>query len=426
MKVLWLCNMAMPKALKEINRIPENTGSWLVAQEEELQKEDIELIICSLDYKAVEITKVIIGKNTHYLIPTKDMVAECFDKILKEENPQLIHIFGTEYNHTQEMMKVADKKKVLITVQGVMHKCAENYNLGVDKKYLKHAKLKTIINNTINSLGKTVNFMVCEKERFEKMGNKEKEILLKGKYFSGRTDFDKKAIFSINKNAEYFHINESLRKEFYDGSIWQYKNCKKHSIFISQASYPLKGFSVFLRALEIVVKKYPDTKVIVGGKTLFINDFSKIKEKIVFSFYDYYQMIAKILKEKDLKKHIEFKGDLSSNQMKEEYLNANVYLLSSSVENSPNSLGESMMLGTPIITTLVGGINSVFDAQKDGLTYDFLDYKTLAKAIISVFEEEERAQSYQKYSIEHAKQLFDKEKNSKDLIYAYKEIIGRN
>ena len=46
--------------------------------------------------------------------------------------------------------------------------------------------------------------------------------------------------------------------------------------------------------------------------------------------------------------HIYYTGPLDAAAMRQAYLEADVFLLPSSCENSPNSLGEAMLLGMPL------------------------------------------------------------------------------
>lgn len=60
---------------------------------------------------------------------------------------------------------------------------------------------------------------------------------------------------------------------------------------------------------------------------------------------------------------------LDEKQMVQQYLNANVFVLASAVENSPNSLNEAMITGTPCIVSYVGGIGNRMRMGEDGFLY---------------------------------------------------------
>ena len=72
----------------------------------------------------------------------------------------------------------------------------------------------------------------------------------------GRTTWDQACTYLINPKVKYHFCNETLRSEFYKDR-WKVENCNKHTIFISQASYPIKGFHKFLEAL-VQVKTFPE------------------------------------------------------------------------------------------------------------------------------------------------------------------------
>ena len=69
----------------------------------------------------------------------------------------------------------------------------------------------------------------------------------------------------INSNLKYYVCNESLRDSFYDGA-WKVENCRLHQIFISQASYPLKGFHKLLEAVNYIKADYPDLLIKLQDK----------------------------------------------------------------------------------------------------------------------------------------------------------------
>ena len=63
---------------------------------------------------------------------------------------------------------------------------------------------------------------------------------------------------------QYHKCNETLRECFYTGS-WGYQQCEPYSIFVSQATYPIKGFHFLLEALPSILNVYPQTHVYVSG-----------------------------------------------------------------------------------------------------------------------------------------------------------------
>ncbi len=63
-----------------------------------------------------------------------------------------------------------------------------------------------------------------------------------------------------------------------------------------------------------------------------------------------------------MRSKIHFLGSLDAEKMKQAYLDANVFVLPSTIENSPNSLGEAMLLGVPCVAADVGGVTDLLHA----------------------------------------------------------------
>ena len=71
--------------------------------------------------------------------------------------------------------------------------------------------------------------------------------------------------------------------------------------------------------------------------------------------------------------------------MKQAFLSANVFVLPSVMENSPNILGEAMLLGLPCIAADVGGVSSMLHAPEEGLLYQSSAPYVLAQDICQIF-----------------------------------------
>ena len=93
----------------------------------------------------------------------------------------------------------------------------------------------------------------------------------------------------------------------------------------------------------ILLEKYPDARVYVAGSSLV--EYRTLKQKLKISAYGKY--LRRLIRENGLGDRILFLGRLNAEQMRDRYLKSSLFLCPSSLENSPNSLGEAMLLGSP-------------------------------------------------------------------------------
>ena len=112
-------------------------------------------------------------------------------------------------------------------------------------------------------------------------------------------------------------------------------------------------------------------------------------------------------------------------EMKEQYLRANVFTLPSTVDNSPNSLGEAMILGTPCVAADVGGVSTMLNHGREGFLYPSSDPGMLAYDICRVFEMETQAEELGAAASCHAAQTHDPAKNLADLLEIYRQMAEK-
>lgn len=250
---------------------------------------------------------------------------------------------------------------------------------------------------------------------FAKKSPYEKEIFRKLIWCEGRTDFDYACAKLFNPDINYFKCNRILRSEFYGEEMWDYDACEKNSIFLSQVTYPVKGFHVFLEALDIVKRRVPDVKVYIAGKNVFRG---KKSEKTPYANY-----ISNILKQKHLEKNLTFVGDLSAEKMKQRYLKSQIFVMPSVIENSPNSLGEAMILGVPCVASDVGGSCNMITHNSDGYIYRSNAIYLLANYIIELLGNRERCEKFSQNARQKGLEMFDKENNIRQIVNMYKTIM---
>ena len=98
-----------------------------------------------------------------------------------------------------------------------------------------------------------------------------------------------------------------------------------------------------------------------------------------------------------------------------------MFVVPSSIENSPNSLAEAQILGLPLIAANVGGIPSMVKDGTSGYLYRFEEYETLAVLILRIFKGYDKSISMN--SINVAKKRHDPAKIIADMLSIYKRII---
>lgn len=146
----------------------------------------------------------------------------------------------------------------------------------------------------------------------------------------------------------------NIARYFY-GSGWNIQDIERHSIFISQGNYPIEDLHTLLYALPYILKKYPNTKVRVADDNIFLDGTA------------YGKYIRKIIRKARTEKAVRFIRFLNEKKMFEMMHKSHVMVMPSNCENSPNSVGETMLVGMPVIVSKVGRGSSIAHDRKDAL-----------------------------------------------------------
>ena len=131
------------------------------------------------------------------------------------------------------------------------------------------------------------------------------------------------------------------------------------------------------------------------------------------------------LDKNDLRKNVEFLGDISDEEMLNEYIKSNLFVIPSMCENSPNSLGEAMLLGVPCVCSDVGGISELIRHNEEGFVYQSNDSTMLAHYITKMFQLENSVVKYTIKARNHASQNKNQKSNLSNLISIYKKILSK-
>ena len=94
----------------------------------------------------------------------------------------------------------------------------------------------------------------------------------------------------------------------------------------------------------------------------------------------------------------------------------------SSIENSPNSVGEAMLLGVPTVTSDVGGVKNMLEHNKEGFIYQADAPYMLAYYVCRIFDEAQMVSEFSKNAKKHAQITHNREANLETMLNIYKEI----
>lgn len=415
MRVLWITNSLLPSIKDKLGIAKGASGGWMEAAAENLLEKyhDIELAIVSTWSKT---TSGKVDNMKYYTIPAdiytrkKEEREAIWNNIISEFKPDIVHIHGTEFSHGLSYLKDVGGDNIVISIQGLVS-IIERYQMaGITKKNIwRNITIHEILTRSLLGL----------KKRYKTKAENEREYIRNARYVIGRTLWDKMHTKNINPNITYFHCNETLRSSFYDNE-WKEDKCIPHTIFFSQASTPLKGLHILLKALSIIKREYPDVKVKVAGSSILRNE--NFKMRLRQSTYG--KFLCKLIKKYDIKDSVSFTGVLDEKGMVQEYLNANVFVCASSIENSSNSIGEAQILGVPCVCSYVGGTPSIVEDGKTGVLYRFEEHEMLALHVIEIFRNKELANKLGKEARDVALERHNAEKNTRDTYEIYKQILN--
>ncbi len=417
MRILWITNILLPEASQLLTGegVLKGSGGWLTESASYLNRvPNTCLFVCSITPMVRKLT-VLLGKDiTYYLIPKRKKgnsydrgLEDSFISITNQIQPDIVHIHGTEFPYGLAYVKACGSKNVVVSLQGMPSEIIKYYDGGI-KTWEKFRRI------SIRDIYMGNSFFASAR-KMKLCANYEIDLLKNVCHVIGRTNWDRVHSLMINSNLKYHSCNESLRETFYGLDTWQYDKCTPHSIFVSQMHAPLKGFHILLQALPFVIKQYPDVSVRVAGWDIIRGNsfFERIKMS------GYAKILKSIIKKERLESRIIRVGQLDAEGMKQELLHSNVYICPSSIENSPNSLGEAQMLGVPSIASFVGGVPDFIQNRKCGYLYRYDDFGMLADLICNVFSQSDFDNTEMKRI---ANSRHDRTANTEQLINIYKSV----
>lgn len=412
MDIIWITNFPLPVVQEALGLERNPKEGWLVQLSKAIgHNENINLVVLSPSNDIDKEDDRIIDGIRYITYPVsyiKKRIASFFQEVKKSITPDIIHIQGSENAYGAEWVNACGAEHVVVSIQGMP---------SVYERYFK-AGISDSVWWRFTTLGDIIKFgnIISLHSNMVKRGLREKELISSVHHVIGRTDWDKAHCWAINPDAQYYLCNETLRKAFYEHK-WEYSGCSPHTIFISQATLPLKGAHQVLKAMRFVKKIFPDVTLKIA---LCVNiDKSSFMNRLKRRNYGAY--LNHLIHEYDLGKNVCVLGKLDEHEMLNAYLSSNVFVSPSSIENSPNSLGEAQILGMPTIASYVGGTDNIGDNGKATALYRYEEVEMLAYKLVQLFTEGPNYEQLS-YARNLAIERHDLDSNVRKLLQIYESI----
>jgi len=411
-RVLWLTNT--PALLtEEITGRPVVEGSWITALQEALVTNDefeLHIAFMSAGKLPPEVKKEGVtyhpmprtGKLSRllrrlFLITHTRGELEYLKSLITKIDPAMVHVFGTEsfFGLISDEINIP----VLVQIQGIVASFIPVYfgNLGFKKIALTAGIIDFLS-------GGVVFRYLGEKQR----ASRESAILSKARFVMGRTEFDRDYTSAVNPNRVYFHLDDPLRKEFFEEGT-----CSKNSgdvklLTVIHAEY-YKGLDLLFASAEILKKTGIDfTWNVVGisrddhlcNVILRAMDIGEVPESVILNGKMFGPELAGLMRRSD------------------------IYIHTSFIENPSNAICEAMAIGLPVIAARVGGIPSIIEDDLTGLFYERGNYPDLVAKIRFLIDNPGKAWELGNSARANALKRHDTHRITEELVKIYSKVMG--
>jgi len=323
--------------------------------------------------------------------------------IVRDFKPDLIHFHGSERFFGLLKVKGMTQVPAVLSIQGLLGPYSTRRGFFGALSGLEIFRSIRLVELPLG-LGLAWQF-----QQIRRGARREAKILAAVDGLLGRTDWDRAYARSLNPRAAYRYVGEILRPCFYD-SRWRLDACERHTLVYTNAGNPRRGTENLLAAVAMLRGEFPRIRLRLAG--------------IVSERSGYGRFLRKQIRNLDLTGQIDFLGQLDDRAMAEQLQRTHVFVITSYLENSPNSLAEAMLVGMPCVASFVGGIPSMVDDGRTGLLYPVDDVPLLAEKIRQVFLSDELAGSLGDGARREAVVRHDPVRIVNQLLSAYKDLAG--
>ena len=394
-RILWFSNCI------QSNTNNRASGSWLYSMARLLVgTPEMHLTNITVSKKkSKNIEYISIGKNfDEYILPNWDIdkdgglspeKCQQIAGICTKVNPDIVHIWGIEKYFARIVSKLNIKVPVLLEMQGIRKPCAEVYygdmSLGETWSCMGLREFLFPFNKSIYAL----------KRQMHTRGVKDETILRNFQYISTQSRWVRDQIRSIAPNAKLFNTGMSLRADFWESKKWQYPQGDAKDFYCSaSAPIPYKSIQTAIKALAIVKKSHPTTKLYVIGNFRTSNWLQQA---------GYMTYLLNLIKKHKLQDNVVFTGPLNASGIIEIMHKCVGMVQTSYVESYSLAVAEAQAVGIPAVISYAGAMPELATDRENALFYSPGDYHSCAARMLEIIEDRKLAEyiSENSYTLAH-------------------------
>lgn len=419
MHVLWFTDVQPQEVRLRLGLLP-NPGpqAWVDRLAEELSlRTDLELEIASpgaarfepfvaggVTYRGVSapapgsrVRRIADGWR-HRLAAPETLAAA--DELIRALRPDVVHVHGTE-SAFGTVAVAAGGTPCVVSLQGLLQQYQRVYFAGRTPREVVRLLCS---GEFVKGRGVLHGYA-----RMRVMARRELQVMRRGRWFIGRTEWDRGALAAANPHAVYFHCDEIMRREFY-AADWSRHEHHGAQLYSTSSAMLFKGTETLLEAAAVLRRRgVDDLRVRIAG----VPAGSEVD--------GLYRRAARRLAVADA---VEWLGRLEPARIAGELEAADVFVYPSHIDNSPNALVEAMLVGTPIAASYAGGIPSLLRDGEEGLLVPRGDAVALAAAVHGLLEHRDVAARCGAAARRRARERNDPGRVAGRTVKIYEEVIA--
>ena len=367
LKVLWFSNITLT------DKEPNSSGTWMNSLSSSLVASGCVQLFNITQAKVKVITKRDNHPIQQWLIPIvgrknrglpDDRIIREIVSVVKDINPDVIHIWGMEKFWGLLTARGYVKGNVILEIQGI--------KFAIEKYVYADLKLRDVVRCFgIGELFRPFESLAGTKYSYRKWGRYEREMLTNHKIISTQSDWVRANVGAVNPLAKIVSNSMLLRREFVEAVKWEYVNCVPFQLFSFTSSViSYKGLHILIDALAILKKSYPNIKLVIAGA---------ISTGVRADGYT--KWLIRKIKRLGLTDDLQWIGPLTAKDIVNQLHNANVAIIPSFVESYCMTLEESLFAGTPTVASFSGAMPELATNEESALFFPPGDIVMCARCI---------------------------------------------